>query len=124
MLGVPLEIRRKLGYLVVLTSALATGAISAASQEDQPPGAKAREDVKFLVDGVESDFDCDIVLESLVTRLDAVAGHFTVMVRLDGSECEEAFRALQLRGLPYPFSFIALPESDDENIENQPGGDT
>jgi len=103
---------------------MASGAFSAFPPEDQPPGAKAREDVEFLVDGVESDFDCDIFLESLVTRLDATAGHFIVMVRLDGGECEEAFRALQLRSKMLPFSFIALPKSDSENTKIKPRDDT
>ena len=111
-----MDIRWRSGRSVVLSLVIATGALLASSPQDQPPGAKAREDVEFLVDGVESAYDCDIILDSLVSRLDSATSHFTVMVRLDGDDCEEAFRALQLRSIAFPFSFIALPDSDGEGI--------
>lgn len=109
----------RFGLLAVLTSAVVCPAF-ADSPKNQPPRLKAREDVEFLVDGVESSYDCEITLDSLVSRLDAVDGHFTVAIRLDGEECEEAFRALKLRSIFFPFSFIALPDAGSEAFDNDP----
>ena len=111
-----MDIRWRSGRWVVLSLVIVTSALLASSPQDQPPGANAREDVEFLVDGVESAYDCDIILDSLVSRIDAATSHFTVMVRLDGDDCEEAFRALQLRSMAFPFSFMALPDSESESI--------
>ena len=119
-----MDIRWQFGFLVVLISTLAVSPFPAVASEDQPPGAKAREDVEFLVDSVESTYDCEFTLDTLVTRLDAINGHFTVVVQLDGSECDEAFRALTLRSMAFPFSFMALPEPDSEKTKTDSKNDT
>ena len=118
------EFPSTLSLSAVVAFSVLTFDVAATPPADEPSRAKAREDAEFLVDGVESSYDCKFELEAVISRLDSKSSQPTFAVRLAGSECAEAFRALQLRSLAFPFRLIELPAADSPKHESRLRDDT
>jgi hypothetical protein len=115
---------RRFRFLVLFTLAIGTASFSESPSEGQASREKVREDAEFLVSGVESDYDCKFSLVSLVSAREPIQYQFTVVVRFDGSECEEAYRALHLRTIAFPFRFLELSSIGKPDTKNDHRNDT
>ena len=93
-------------FFVLFATWLTCTEIFADPSDDQGPSAEARAAVQDLVDGVESNYDCNFSLDYLIVGLELNTSQYTVVVRLAGNECDEALRVLQLRSMAFPFDFI------------------
>jgi len=104
--------------MFLLTSAIGVASLSAVPPEDDSNSARAREDAELLITGVETTYDCKFSLEAFVSSLEPIGHRHTVMVQFDGTECEDAFRALKLRSIAFPFRFLELRSTEDQLVED------